>query len=289
MPTKRDYYEILGVNKTASAAELKAAYRKKALEFHPDRNKSADAEEKFKEINEAYEVLANPQKRASYDQFGHSAFDPRSGGFGGFGGAQKQGPFSYTYYSTGGNPFGGGQAGGFDFSDPFDIFEQFFGGASPFGGAYRQKPHYSLRVSFMDAVTGTERTIIHQGKQHTVKIPAGANDGTRIRFNEFDVSINVLPDETFKRDGDDVFADVEIPFTMAAMGGTIEVPTIDGRVNMKVRAGTQPNTMIRLREKGVPHLRGTGRGDAYIRLVVTIPKTLNREQKHLLEELERIS
>lgn len=134
MANKRDFYEVLGVSKTATAADIKRAYRKLALEWHPDRNKSPDAHEKFKEINEAYEVLSDDKKKATYDQFGHSAFQPGMGGgaagqgpFGGQG-YQQQGPFSY-YYSTGGgqNPFAGG-AEGFDFSDPFDIFEQFFGG-----------------------------------------------------------------------------------------------------------------------------------------------------------------
>jgi molecular chaperone DnaJ len=183
-------------------------------------------------------------------------------------------------------PFGGG---GVDFGDPFDIFEQFFGGASPFGRAYQQKPHYSIKISFMEAVKGAERTIVHQGKEHTVRIPAGANDGTRIRFTEFDVSINVTPHPQFKRDGDDSFVDMEIPFTTAALGGNVEVPTVDGPVKMKVRAGTQPNTMIRLKEKGIPHLRGNGRGDHYIRLVVTIPQSLSREQKRMLEAFEKMS
>ena len=287
MPTKRDYYEILGVQKNSSANEIKQAYRKKALEYHPDRNKASDAEQKFKEVTEAYEILADTQKRQQYDQFGHAAFDPRSGGFGGFSNAGKSGPFTYTYYSGGsggGNPFG--DMGGADFGDPFEIFEQFFGGASPFGRARPAKPHYSLSIGFMEAVKGAERTIIHQGKQHTVRIPAGASDGTRIRFNEFDVSINVASDPKFKRDGDDLFTDVDISFTLAAIGGDIEVPTIDKSVKLRVRAGTQPNTMIRLRERGVPHLRGGGRGDQYIRLVVTVPKELSREQKRLLQEFE---
>lgn len=293
MATKRDYYEILGMDKQASASELKAAYRKKALEYHPDRNKAADAEERFKEINEAYEVLSNPQKKQAYDQFGHTAFDPRAGGFGGFqnaGQSQGQGPFTYTYYSSGGgNPFGNIGGMGVDFSDPFEIFEQFFGGASPFGQRRAPKPHYSLKIDFMEAMRGTEKTIIHQGRQHTVKIPAGASDGTRIRYNEFDVSLNVLPHPQFKRDGNDIFVDMEIPFTMAALGGEVKVPTIDQEVKLKVRAGTQPNTMIRLRGKGVPHLRGYGRGDQYIRLVVSIPKDLSREQKRLLQAFEENS
>lgn len=293
MVTQRDYYEILGVEKSASAPELKAAYRKKALEYHPDRNKATDAEERFKEINEAYEILSNPEKKQAYDQFGHAAFDPRSGGMGGYGTAGRSGqagPFTYTYYSSGGgNPFGNMGGMGFDFSDPFEIFEQFFGGTSPFGQRRQQKPHYSLKIDFMEAMKGTEKTIIHQGESHTVKIPAGASDGTRIRYNEFDVSINVLPHPHFKRDGNDIFVDLEIPFTMAALGGEVRVPTIDSEVKLKIRAGTQPNTMIRLRGRGVPHLRGYNRGDQYIRLVVTIPKNLSREQKRQLQEFERVS
>jgi molecular chaperone DnaJ len=292
MSTKRDYYEILGVSKSASKDEIKKAYRKMALEYHPDRNKAADAGEKFKEVTEAYEVLSNENKRQTYDQFGHAAFDPRAGGFGGYGQAGqtgRAGPFTYTYYSTGGgaNPFG--NFGGVDFGDPFEIFEQFFGGASPFGRARPQKPHYSLNITFMEAVKGTERTIIHQGMEHTVKVPPGASDGTRIRYNEFDVSINVAADTAFKRDGDDLFVDVEIPFALAAMGGDIEVPTIDKPVKLRVRSGTQPNSMIRLRGRGAPRLRGGGAGDQYIRLVVSVPKDLNREQKRILREFDQVS
>jgi molecular chaperone DnaJ len=283
MPTTRDYYEVLGVAKTATPAEMKTAYRKKALEFHPDRNKAADAEEKFKEINEAYEILSDEKKRQMYDQFGHAAFDPR-GGYGQPGQGHQQGPFTYTYRSSGGqNPFGGDT----DFSDPFEIFEAFFGGGSPFGRQAR-KPHYSMKIGFMDAVRGVEKTVIHQGKEFTIRVPAGANDGTRIRFDEFDVSIDVQPHETFKRDGYDIFVEHDIPFTMAALGGTIEIPTVDKPIKLKVRPGTQPNTMVRLKSKGVKHLRGSGQGDQYVRLNVTIPESLTREQKKLLEQLNKL-
>jgi molecular chaperone DnaJ len=138
----------------------------------------------------------------------------------------------------------------------------------------------------MEAMKGTERTIVHQGKEHTIRIPAGASDGTRIRFDEFDVSVNVGVSDIYKRDGYDLFVDQEIPFTLAAMGGEVGVPTIDGEVKLKVRPGTQPNTMIRLRERGAPHLRGRGRGDEYVRLVVTIPKNLSREQRKILQRFE---
>jgi DnaJ-class molecular chaperone len=286
MTTNRDYYEILGVAKSASEAELKAAYRKRALEFHPDKNKSPEAEEKFKEINQAYEILKDPQKRQMYDQFGHAAFDPRSG-FGGpaagGSGARRSGPFTYTYSSSGTNPFADY---GFDFSDPFDLFEQFFGG-SPYGGRRRAKPHYSIKVDFIDAATGTERTIVHQGKEHTIKIPAGANDGTRIRYPEFDVSIDVLPHEFFKREGNDLFVDQAIPFTTASLGGETEVPTIDGSVKLKIRPGTKSGSLIRLKGKGVPYIRQSHRGDQYVRLVVEVPANLSREQKKLIEELRK--
>jgi DnaJ-class molecular chaperone len=283
--TKRDFYDVLGVDKKASTEEIKRAYRKLALQYHPDRNKEKDAAEKFKEINEAYEILSNPKKKQTYDQFGHAAFSARGGSAygGGFGGqtrTYKQGPFTYTYSTSGGgSPFGG-------FSDPFEIFETFFGGASPFRRA-PQKPRYSLKISFMDSVKGTERKIVHQGKQHTIKIPAGVDDGTRIRFGEFDVSIDVQPDKTFRRDGYDLFIDYQIPFTLAALGGNVEVPTINGDLKIKIRPGTQPMTMVRLRGKGVPYLRGAGAGDLYIRLIIKIPQRLNRKQKKLLEEFKR--
>lgn len=284
MVTNRDYYEVLGLTKSASEAEIKSAYRKAALKYHPDRNKESDAEQKFKEINEAYEILKDPQKRQSYDQFGHAAFDPRSG-MGGQGRGGQQGPFTWSYTSTGGaNPFTG--FGGADFSDPFEIFDQFFGGASPFRRG-PTKPHYSMKIEFMDAVKGIEKTIVHQGKEFTIKIPAGANDGTRIQYPEFDISIDVKPHATFKRDGYDIFVDQEVSFATAALGGDIEVPSIDGPIKVKIRSGTQPGTMMRLKGKGVPALRGGGRGDEYIRLVVTVPTNLNREQKQKLIELSR--
>jgi len=286
MVTNRDYYEILGVDKKATDAELKAAYRKKALEFHPDRNKAADAEHKFKEVNEAYEILKDTQKRQAYDQFGHAAFDPRGGmgGAPGAGGFNQSGPFNWSYTSQGGgNPFA--DFGG-DFSDPFEIFDSIFGGASPFRRG-PQKPHYSFKIEFMEAVKGTEKTIVHQGKEYTIKIPAGANDGTRIKYPDFDISMDVKPHETFKRDGNDIFVDQEIMFTTAALGANLEVPTIDGPVKVKIRPGTQPNTMMRLKGKGVTSLRGGGRGDHYIRFIVKIPTSLNRDQKKRMEELDK--
>lgn len=295
MATKRDYYDVLGVAKSASAAELKSAYRKLALQWHPDRNKSADAETKFKEINEAYQILSDPKKKATYDQFGHVAFDPSMGGggastgnpFSGFGGGGQQGPFSY-YYSGGGSPFG--DMGGF--SDPFEIFEQFFGGASPFGRARPSKPHYSFRIPFMTAVKGGTETVDIEGKSRTIKIPAGAGTGTRLRFADFDVTFEVEPHREFKRDGDDIYIDKQIPFTTAILGGQITVPTLDKDMTLKIRPGTQPGTTIRLSGQGVPHLHGlrsSDKGDFYIRIAIKFPENITRRQRELLEEFSRIT
>jgi DnaJ-class molecular chaperone len=297
MPTKRDYYDILGVSKGASKEEIKKAYRKLALEHHPDRNKSSDASDKFKEINEAYEVLSDSKKKQTYDQFGHAAFDPRYGGGGGgpggfrgrpFGGGQtrtyRQGPFTYTYTTYGSSPRGGFDFGGF--SDPFEIFEQFFGGGSPFG-RQEAKPRYGLNLSFIEAAKGCEKTVNLDGKKKTIKVPAGVDDGSRIRFADFDVTIDVQPDKTFQRDGPDVFVNHKIPLSMAILGGTTEVPTIDGEVKLRIRPGTQPGTMVRLRGRGIRNLRGFGRGNQYVRLQVKIPEKLTREQREALQKLEK--
>ncbi|MDP3998448.1 MAG: DnaJ C-terminal domain-containing protein [bacterium] len=297
MPPKRDFYDILGIDKNSSPEEIKKAYRKKALECHPDRNKSPQATQQFKEVNEAYEVLSNVDKKSAYDQFGHAAFEQGGmgqGGFGGFGGQQggahtsRQGPFNYTYYTS-----GGGSAGspfedlGFDFSDPFEIFEQFFGGSSPFG---RQRiPRYGLNLSFIEAAKGVEKEVEIGGKRRKIKIPAGVDEGTRINFQDFYITIDVHPDPVFKRDGQDVHVDVLIPFTLAILGGTITVPTIDGEVGLKIRPGTQPGTMVRLREKGIPYPDRNARGDEYVRLNVQIPQKLTQEQKKMVEQFEKSS
>lgn len=279
MTIKRDPYDILGVPKNASVDEIKKAYRQKALEYHPDRNKASDAEAKFKEVNEAYEILNDPQKKQAYDQFGHSAFDPSSGGpFSRSG--QAGGPYRYTYY-TSGSP----SDFAFDFSDPFDIFETFFGSTNPFRGK-PQKPHYSIKVSFLDAALGAEKSLIHQGKQYKIKVPAGASDGTRIRFSDFDVSFNVEPHQQFQRDGYDIFIDYPISLTTAVLGGQIHVPSLEGgQISLKIRPGTQPGSIIRLSGKGVKHLNSNHHGDFYVKLRISIPNKLNRHQKRLFQEL----
>ncbi len=280
----KNYYEVLGVSKNASADEIKRAYRKLALEHHPDKNKAAGAEDKFKEINQAYEVLSDPQKKSQYDQFGHDAFTGAGGAgaggpFGGFGGAQgRQGPFTYTYTTNGeGFDFGG-------FSDPFDIFEQFFGGGSPFG---RQRPAYSLQISFMEAIKGIEKKVNINGKAKTIKIPSGVGDGSRIRFDDFDVVISVSPHPYFVREGANIISEKEISIIEATLGGVVDVETIDGKVKLKIPEGTQPGALIRLKGHGVTHLRGKGHGDHFVRIRVIVPTKLKGRQKELLREFQK--
>jgi DnaJ-class molecular chaperone len=286
----KDYYQTLGVNKTASEAEIKKAYRKLALEHHPDRNKGDKAsEEKFKEVTRAYEVLSDSSKKAQYDQFGHAAFEqagggdpfnggnPFAGGFGGQGG--QHGPFTYSY-STGG--------GGFDFggfSDPFEIFEQFFGGANPFGRAQR-RPVYSISIDFMEAVKGVTKRISLGGKTQNIKIPAGIDNNQRVRFGDFDVMVEVKADKRFNREGYDVVTEEEITFPQAALGTEINVETIDGNVKLKIPAGTQPNTVIRLSKKGIPYINSSNKGDHYVKVKITVPKNLSSQQKDLLREFD---
>ena len=284
MATPRDYYEVLGLKKTATETEIKSAYRKLALQYHPDRNKEAGASEKFKEVNSAYEVLSKPEKRKTYDQFGHAGVNgPAAGSGNPFGGA---GPFSYTYTNQGGGQgfediFGGG-------GNPFDIFESFFGGASPFSRA-AQKIQYQMTISFMEAINGVGKSLVHQGKQYTVKIPAGADNGTRIRYADFDIIIKLAADKYFKREGLDVIVDHEISYPLAALGGDTNIKTLDSELKLKVKAGTQPGSLVRLSGKGVKDLNGNRHGDFYIRYVVKVPTKLSREQKDLLNKLDELN
>ncbi len=282
---KSDYYDILGIGKSASADEIKKAYRKQALEWHPDRHKDNKeaAEKRFKEINEAYQVLSDSQKRQAYDQYGHDAFAPGGGARagenpfgGGFGG--QYGPFTYTYASGGDNPFGN-----YDFGDPFDIFESFFGG----GFARRSRlPRYSIQINFMEAVSGTEKEVTIEGKKRKIKIPGGVDEGSRINFKDFILSVNIKPHAIFERDGADIYMKLEVPFSLAVLGGQVEVPTVRKPVKIRVRPGTKPGTMLRLRGEGAPVLNSRGRGDQYIRINIAVPEKLSRSQKQTIEDLK---
>ncbi|MBI3559031.1 DnaJ domain-containing protein [Candidatus Gottesmanbacteria bacterium] len=264
----QDYYQTLGVAKNASDAEIKAAYRKKALEWHPDRNKDPKAAEKFKEINQAYEILSNPQKKQTYDQYGSTE--------------QQQGPFTYTYrtYGNGGeNPF---ENFG-DFSDPFEIFEQFFGGGgfSSTRQGRQRRQIYSLEISFLEAVKGAEKEVQMGNRSMKIKIPAGVDNGSRVRFGDFDLVLSVRPDKTFQRDGQNIYVTTEINYPEAVLGTNIEVPTIDGPVTLKIPSGTQPESLIRLRDRGI---KG---GDQYVRVKIKIPTRLSRDQAEILKEYQR--
>lgn len=292
MAAKSDYYDILGVSKSASADEIKKAYKKQAVEWHPDKhqnNKDA-AEKRFKEINEAYQILSDTQKRKAYDQFGHQAFAPGGGfpgggapGAGGFGGFGGQSPFggggTWKVHTS-----GGGQYAGFDFGDPFEIFSQFFGS----GGGFRtaRMPRYSIAVDFIDAVNGVEKEVSIGGKKRKIKIPAGVTEGSRIRFDDFILSIDIKPHDIFERDGADIFVKLAIPYSLAVLGGQINVPTVDGDVKIRIKKGTASGIMIRLRGKGAPRLRGRGKGDQYVRIQVAVPDKLSRSQKQLIEKMK---
>ncbi len=276
---------MLGVGRSATDQEIKTAYRKQALEWHPDRNKSPEAAERFKQINKAYEVLSDSNKRQMYDQLGHDAFE-RGGGNSaagaGFGG--RQGPFSYTYSYGGGNPFE--DLGGV--SDPFEIFEQFFGSRSPFGGQSRTRARdvYQIEISFEEAVAGVEKEVQMGSGSKKLKIPAGVDDGTRIRFSDFDLLVRVRPSPLYRRDGQDLYLEKDISYPMAVLGGTVDVKTLDGSVKLRVRAGTQSGTAVRLRGQGIVYPNSNRRGDMYVIYKIHIPQKVSHSLKKALQELQ---
>ncbi len=356
--SKRDYYDILGVSRGASADEIKKAYRRKAKELHPDRNKdNPEAEAQFKEANEAYEVLKDADKRAAYDRFGHAAFD------GGMGGGPRPGA-----------GFGSG-----DFSSAFsDVFDDLFGDIMGARGGGRRRAmrgadlRYNLQVTLEEAYSGIQKTInvptsvscsacngtgaeggvepttcptcsgmgkvraqqgfftvertcptcsgmgqiikdpcrscggqgrVHKDRALSVNIPAGVETGTRIRLagegeagmrggppGDLYIFIEVAPHELFERDGVNLYCRVPVSMVTAALGGAIEVPTIDGgRGRVQIPAGSQSGRQMRLRGKGMPALRGGGMGDMFIELAVETPVNLTARQKELLREFEDLS
>ncbi len=290
MAAKKDYYEVLGISKNASETEIKSAYRKLARQHHPDVDKSPGAEEKFKEISEAYQVLSDPQKKGAYDQFGHTAFEPGGGfgsaGFNPFGGGFK----SYTY--TNGNPNVHFDFGGFE--DPFSLFEQIFGNmggfsGNPFGQSYVRRLTYQMNISFDEAVHGATKDIEieEKGKRKrlNIKIPAGVDSGTRMKFGDIDIVFKVSRSAEFIREGNDIFTEVLFTFPQLVLGDTIEVKTISGNVRVKIPAGTDPGTLVRIKGKGVPYLQRSGNGDHFVRVKIEIPKNLSGEEKKLYEQL----
>lgn len=352
---KRDYYEVLGLEKTASKDEIKKAYRKLSKKYHPDLNKEPGAEEKFKEIAEAYEVLSDDQKRARYDQFGHQDPNQGFGGFSGFGSTEGFGGFE-------------------------DIFSSFFGG----GSRTRRDPNaprkgddlqYRMTISFEEAVFGKEKEIeipreetcdtchgtgakpgtsketcsycngtgqisetvntpfgqivnrrtcshcqgtgqmikekcstchgsgtVKKRKKIKVNIPAGVDDGQQLRVSgqgeagvnggpagDLYIVFHVRASDKFERDGDDIYLELPITFAQAALGDEIEVPTIYGKVKMKIPAGTQSGDRFRLKDKGVKNVHGYGNGDQHVIVKIKTPKKLTEKQKELLREFASIS
>ena len=358
---KEDYYELLGVGKSATPEELKKAYRKKAVQFHPDKNPgNKEAEDTFKKVSEAYDVLNNADKRAAYDRYGHAAF--QNGG-------------------------GGSRAGGGGFHDPFDIFRDVFGqGGGGGGGVFDEMfgggggrdgsrdgsdMRYDLEITLEEAARGAQKDISFRknvtcercdgsgaepgSKRVTcptcrgagqirrsggiitftqtcptcagagsktekpcttcrgegrspkttklnVRIPAGVDTGSRLRSSgngeagqaggqtgDLYIVLSVKDHELFERNGDDLYCEIPIKFTLATLGGTIEVPTLFGKASLKIPAGTQSGTTFRLRSKGMPSLRGGSQGDQLVRTHVEVPTSLTDEQKQLLEDFARVS
>ena len=361
---KRDFYDVLGVSRDASTDDIKKAYRRKAKEFHPDQNAdNPDAEQKFKEVNEAYEALKDPEKKAAYDRFGHAAFEGGMGGNGAGAGAR-------------GGGFGQGDFAS-AFSDVFDdLFGDFMGGGARGGGRSRAQRgadlRYNLTVSLEDAFHGLRKTInvpssvgcsachgtgaesgaepttcptcsglgkvraqqgfftvertcptcgglgqiiknpckvcggsgrVEKERALNVNVPPGVETGTRIRLagegeagmrggppGDLYIFLNVRDHPIFRRDGSDLYCRVPVSIATAALSGEVEVPTIDGgRTRVKVPAGSQSGRQMRLRGKGMPALRGQGRGDMFIELQVETPVNLTSRQKELLREFERLS
>lgn len=366
MADKRDYYEILGVDKDTPVDEIKKAYRKLALKYHPDRNKEPEAEEKFKEISEAYGVLSDTEKRSRYDQYGHAGVDGRWSQEDIFRGMDFEDLFR-------GFGFGGGGGGGFGNS----IFDIIFGG----GGRRRGGPQRGsdlradMRISFEEAYHGVEQYMkiprtenctvcsgsgakpgteprtcdtcggsgqttraqqtpfgqfmststcptcrgrgkvvedpctechgsgrVEKKRKIKVKVPAGIESGSRMRVSgegehgsaggppgDLFVDIYVKPHKLFKRMGNDIVVGANISFTQAALGDEIEVPAVDGKVKMKVPAGTQPGATFRIKDKGMPNIHGYGQGDLHVQVNVKVPKKLDENQKELLREFARAS
>jgi curved DNA-binding protein len=320
---KRDYYEVLGVKKTATEEEIKKAYRKLAMKHHPDRNPgNKQAEERFKEINEAYAVLSDKAKRQQYDQFGPSGFSQRFSQEDIFRGFDISDLFKDLGFSTNdvfGRIFGGGGRGAkVRYGNLDDLFGQrggpaydygdiFSGGASQTDGPMAEKGQdiqSELNLTFMEAALGGEKKVrfSNRGRMEeiTVKIPPGIESGKKLRLagkgmdgaggrppGDLYLKVNIAEHPLFKREGSDITVDKEIRISEALLGTTIEVPTLDGSKNIKVPPGTQSNSRIRLKGFGLPRLQGGGKGDEYVRIFLRYPKSLNEKQKKLAEDLKK--
>lgn len=311
--SKKDYYQLLGVSRSANGDEIKKAYRKLAMQYHPDKNpNNKKAEEKFKEISEAYEVLSDETKRQSYDQFGHAGAQGNPfGGAGGFGAGA--GGF--------GGGFGGARGGrGADFNDIFgdvfgDIFNQTRGNprGGGFGASTGRNPNkgsdlkYTLTITLEEAAVGTEKVISfvrqagskEENARLAVTVPAGVKEGQRLKLSgegdkptsnaagDLYVIIDLQEHLLFKREENDVILDLPVSYTDAILGKTLEIPTLFGKAEIKIPAGTHSGQNFRLKSKGFPKIGSTGSGDMLVRVTVDTPAKTNLRQKELLEELSR--
>ncbi len=298
----KDYYKILGVDKAASAQEVKKAYRKLAMKYHPDRNPGdKQAEEKFKDINEAYQVLSDLTKRTRYDQLGESYFRYQQGG-------GAPGSFNWNEWFTQ-QPGSGGQrvevgnledlfGGGF--SDFFSAIFGGMGGMSPTGGrssSRRAAPaayNQPVTVTLQEAFSGTERTLQTGKRRLQVKIPAGSRTGTRVRVpgggpngsGDLYLVVEVLPDNHFERKENDLYTEVPVDLYTAVLGGEVTVPTLSGNVRLTIPAGTQPGQTFRLAGRGMPQLKApAAHGDLYVRAKVQVPRQLTDQQRSLFQRL----
>ena len=302
MATK-DYYHVLGVSKNASEEELKRAYRKLAMKYHPDKNPNKkEAEERFKEINEAYAVLSDKEKRKQYDTFGAEGFRQRFTQEDIFRGFDFDEILSGLFGGRGRRESRSGGRGGFDFGD-------LFGGQSPYQnmGRMPQKGEdvlYELTISLEEAASGGEKRISYRknGKVEdvSVKIPRGIPSGKKLRLagkgmegknggppGDLYLQIDIKEHTLFSREGDDLIAEKEIAFSEAVLGTTIEVPTLEGLKKVKIPPGTQSHTKMRLKGLGIPHFQGEGRGDEYVKVIVRVPKKVTEKGKGLIQELAK--
>ncbi len=297
----KDYYKILGVERSASADDVRKAYRKLAMQYHPDRNPgNKQAEEKFKEINEAYQVLSDSQKRARYDQLGsaYSNWQQRGSGQGDFDWSQW---FNNQQAGRGGTRVEYG-----DLNDLFgqggfsDFFESIFGGGGiggmNTGTRTRQSPGYQQAVSITldEAYHGTTRTIQSNGRRVEVRIPKGVKTGSKVRAAsagpeglDLYLIVEIADDPRFELEGDNLKTSAVVDVFTAILGGEAEVETLEGKVQLKIPAGTQPEQIFRLAGRGMPHLKSAQKGDLFVRVKVKVPKNLSSKQKALLEEAAR--